>query len=93
MYTKWNCIRLQLILPLLYGRDSVEFNPHFGGSHKFDGNLFVIRGMRACTGILPLGGFPAQIVWEAELNCAISKVELTGLEELKFMINESSFVG
>lgn len=29
-----------------------------------------------CAGIYHNAGFPAQIVWEEELNCAISKVEL-----------------
>jgi hypothetical protein len=33
-------------------------------------------------GDLPLGGFPAQNMWEAELNGAISKVELTKMKNL-----------
>ena len=47
--------------------------------HTFNGNLLAIRGMyvATCAGIYHLAGFPAQIVWEAELNGAISKVELT----------------
>ena len=47
--------------------------------HTFNGNLLAIRGMyvATCAGIYHFAGFPAQIVWEAELNGAISKAELT----------------